>query len=444
MFFKNIQPYKFFSHTISAKSFFIRMFRLTCNLLGKGGIFSARVHPRVKQILRGVKQESGLRREGITRFNKRWRSWAIRQVRLQAISKPVVLTVDPELMDPEYLATCMHSAASRNLKDPTLWKKYLNRMSESNFSPLHLGYVCWSIGKVQVSADYLWLMDALEENIPLMTSHGLASAMWMFRRALVLPRESLMEKITHKLLTEPDTIRSADFIKVCNNLAFFGFNKNNLKFRDSISNVAMTKFETNTFAQDFRETIEPLALVNLWNDEMKGYIMDRFRKIFITARPNHLLKAYYSAVTIRVLYPQVWYQHVSRQSRGFYTALAMRHIAAPGRGMDTFHKSVSAQLVHLGSAHRNMFRWGPFFIDIGVEDESDDKKTCIILDKASSFYTNAPKQYTEKSKLEHLVLSQVGWNVAHVNHRNWRQSKTRQIDILKSCIDKQVVKPLSL
>lgn len=403
------------------------MFRIASLALGKGGIFSARVHPRLKQILRGVKQESNLRREGITRFNKRWRSWAIRQVRLQSMPKPVVLTVDPALMDPEYLATCIHTAACRNIKDTGLWRGYLNRLPLvlSQMTPLHFGYVCWGLGKVQVSKRdkiYPRLTQAATKFVSSMTSHGVASLMWMCRRALVVPSDELMQLVADRMLTNNGSIRPTDFIKVCNNLAFFGFGKNDANFRKKISETAKLKFEEETFAQDFREAVDPIAIVNLWDDPLKEYILERFRKIFITARPNHLLKAYYSAVSVRVLAPHVWLNMVSHKTRGFYTSLAMRHIVAPARGMDAFHKSVSETITE---PHRNMFRWGPFFIDIGLERECEnDKKICIVLDKQTSFYTHTLTKYTEKANLEHKLLEQVGWHVLHVNHHQWKRANS--------------------
>ena len=372
---------------------------------------------------------------------------------MQSLPRPVILTADPALMDPEYLATCMHRAACQNLKDADLWKGYVGRFIEisDQVEAGHFGYLCWAVGKVQLppqSGVHEALVSRGLALAPSMSGSGLMALLWTLRRAIVKPPHSLLQITADRILNEPEKIRPSDFIRICNSLAFFGFGKNDHSFRDKISNAAMAKFEADTFAQDFREAVDPIALANLWNDEMRGYVLERFRKVFITARPNHLLKAYHSSVAVRVLAPQAWYHSVSEKTRGFYTSLAMRHIATPGRGMSKFHQSVSDLLAEapFRLAHRNMFRWGPFFIDIGFDGDEedsdvptlpDDRKRCILLDKPSSFYTNEPSKYTEKSRLEHLLLTEVGWDVVHLHHRAWKQSRTAEakVALLRSVLE---------
>jgi hypothetical protein len=426
------------------------MLEVSRGRFGKGGIFSARVHPRIKQILRGVKQESNLRREGITRFNKRWRSWAIRTVRQQAFPRQVVLTSDPALMDSEYLCACMHKAACQDIKDLELWGGYINRFETiaSQVPATQFGYVAWSIGKLQVPNKrvYAILISRAEELLPELTSSGLMSVLWTLERALVKPPISLLEGIAKRVLVDSSNIRPSDYIKICNSLAFFGYGKNDSRFRDEISAVSISKFEKDVFAQDFRSALDPIALVNLWNDEARVYILDRFRRIFITARPNHLLSAYHSSVAVRVLAPTAWFDHLSEKTRGFYTSLAMRHIATRSRSMSRLHKEVSETLAGspLRLPHRNMFRWGPFWIDIGIEDiteEScsieDDRKSCLIIDKPTSFYSNSKREFTEKSKIEHNILSQIGWKVFHVNHYMWDhkcRTQEQRVEYLKKTL----------
>ncbi len=427
-------------------------------LFGKGGPVSGRVHPRIKQILRGVKQESNLRREAITRFSKRWRPWAVRMVRKQTLPRQVVVTADPALMDGEYLATCMHQAACRNTKDVNLWKGFIARLPDvmDEMSPEHFGYICWAVGKVQVprkpnrtdQVHELLARNALKQ-LPLLTSHGMMAVLWTLKRALVKPSNDLLSGIASRIMDSPQSVRPSDYISICNSLAFFGFGKADKTFRDRISAISQAKFETDTFAQDFRAIAHPLTMANLWNDTMQAYILDRFRKIFITARPNHLLHAYHSSLVVRALASSVWFNLVSEKTRGFYTQLAIRHIASPSRKPCAFHKSVSDQLasVPFSVPHRNMFRWGPLFIDIGIEEDdsdndasntiTDDRKTCVMLDKQTAFYSNFPATYTEKSILEHRLLTELGWDVCRVNQQMWKTRKNPQerIQILRDALE---------
>ena len=427
------------------------MFRHSLALLGKGGVFSARVHPRLKQILRGVKQESNLRREAITRFNKRWRSWAIRTVRKHNLARQVVLTADPKLMDAEYLATCMQNAASAGLKDTDLWNGYIDRFCEisDEIPPQYFGYMVWGIGRVQIpfkqsSPLYPTIMRRAEALAPELSGGSLMAVLWTLRRALVKPPDSLLAQIGNRLVENSGEVRPSDFIKIINNLAFFGFGKNDKKFRKIVSEKALEKFDSETFAQDFRSAIDPLAMANIYTDELRVYVLDRFRKIFITARPNHLLHAYHCSVLLRVLASDAWFSQLSEKTRGFYQSLSVRHIPVPSRGVSKFHKEVSDLMAgpELQIAHRNMFRWGPFWIDIGIDsdkdlsDLSDDKKTCVILDKPTSFYANSKKEMTEKAKLENILLSSVGWKVCHVNHHQWSRcaSEGDRVNLLKSVL----------
>ena len=414
--------------------------------MGKGGIVSGRVHPRIKQILRGVKLEAKLRREGIVRFNKRWRSWTIRMVRQQVLPREVVLTSNPSLMDSEYLATCAYKAACGRIKDADIWRGYLDRLDSimDDLSPLHFGYVMWGLGKVQFPGVSVAMHNKIAQRaiqlVPEMTSFGIMSTLWMLKRALIVPPTELLSFVASRLITEPEKFRPSDYIRICNILGFFGHGKKDSAFRDSLSAAALTKFEKDVFAQDFREAMDHVALVNLWNDEMRGYILERFRKIFITARPNHLLKAYQSAVAVRVLAPSAWSSQVSEKTRGFYTSLAMRHIPTASREMSKFHREVSDLLASnaLKVAHRNMFRWGPFWIDIGIEedDRDDEKHTCILLDKKSSFWANRSGELTEKSRIEDQLLSSIGWRVLHVSHKEWKKTKSvdHRIDMLARSI----------
>jgi hypothetical protein len=363
-------------------------------------------------------------------------------VRKHNLARQVVLTADPDLMDAEYLATCMQKAASGNVKDMDLWRGYIGRLEElvEEIPPQYFGYIVWSIGRVQVphkqsSKLYFGLMERAEQLVSELTSSGLMAVLWTFRRALIKPSDSLLRSIANRVVQEPQSIRPSDFMKICNSLGFFGFGKLDKTFRDRISRVAINKFESDTFAQDFRSAIDPLAIANVYNDEARAYILDRFRKIFITARPNHLLHAYHSSVVMRVLAPDAWFNLLSDKTRGFYTSLAQRHIATRSRGMCKLHRQVSDELAGpaFKLAHRNMFRWGPFWIDIGIEESedldshelTDDEKTCIVLDKPSSFYANDKRRLTEKAQLEHVLLSSVGWKVKHVNHYEWSKAQDK-------------------
>lgn len=121
----------------------------------------------------------------------------------------------------------------------------------------------------------------------------------------------------------------------------------------------ITKFES-IFAQDFRNVINDVTLINLYDDEVKKYILTRFTNMFICSRPQHYRNAYKSAVAIRVLCPHVW-DNLSNKIKSFYVKLSMRRIPQTSRTPSPFQWEVSDCLSKLGISHRNTFFMGMLF-----------------------------------------------------------------------------------
>merc|ERR1712129_44396 len=72
--------------------------------------FSAIVRPREKHTLRAIRAEAQLRKAGVSKYNKRFRSWAHHRVRKYNIALPVVLTTDTALMDAKYITAFIQKA----------------------------------------------------------------------------------------------------------------------------------------------------------------------------------------------------------------------------------------------------------------------------------------------------------------------------------------------
>jgi hypothetical protein len=106
--------------------------------MGKGGIFATLVRPQERQTLRAIRAESRLKRAGISKYNKRFRSWAQMRVRKYQLGLPVVLTTDTPLMDPKYITACVQKAAKLRKHDVDLWKGYAERVKEIAFPQFSL------------------------------------------------------------------------------------------------------------------------------------------------------------------------------------------------------------------------------------------------------------------------------------------------------------------
>jgi len=384
----------------------------------RGGVFHAIVRPEDKITLRAIRDEARLRKHGIARYNKRWRSWAQNRVRQYQLPLPVTLTTDTALMDATYITSCVQKAAALRKHDLKLWRGYSERILElkENLMPEQLGYVLWGYGKSSFldGSFYKGIMPIVKEKLPNFQSHALMSLMWCMKRVKWHDKDVLRMSAQHALASM-DALRPSDFIKVANSLAALGLRE--IGLITALSRVAVPKLEECT-AQQFRDAVHPLTIGCLWSDDVVVYLLERFRRIFITARPMHLMKAYEAAVVCRVQRPNAW-RSLSREAKQFYVRLSQRHIPDLGRKPTPMHSDVSQHLADLGEAHRNSFRWGPFYIDIGLEElEEDERRRCLMVDTPASFF-HGTDQYLPPRILQHKMLTSLGWDVRHVRWDDW-------------------------
>ncbi|CAK9063686.1 unnamed protein product [Durusdinium trenchii] len=383
------------------------------------GVFKARMRPLERAVLRAWRDEQrNVRKYGIARFNKRWRSWAQNRVRQFRFPLPVTLTADTSLMDATYVMRCVQKAASLRKHDVKLWFGYSKRLLElrDELTAEQLGYVLWGYGKSSfVDANfYQEMLPVVKLKLQGFQSHALMSLMWCLKRLKWYDAE-LNRRAAQHSLEIIEHLRPSDFIKVANALAQLGLQDRGLK--EALCRVAVEKLEE-TFAQQFRDAMHPVTIGYLWNDEVTAYILERFRRIFITARPMHLQKAYESAVVSRIQKPEVW-PRLSQDSKSFYVRLSQRHISDRGRRPSSVQRDVSRHLADLGEAHRNSFRWGPLYIDIGLEQlEVDERRRCLMVDSPSSFFFSSD-QYLPYKRLQHSLLTSLGWDVRRVRWDEW-------------------------
>lgn len=390
---------------------------------GMGGIFHAKVRPKERITLRAIKDEARLRQHGVARYNKRWRSWAQNRVRSFQLPLPVTLTSDTGLMDAQYITACVQKAAALRKHDAQLWKRYSARILElkDELRPDQLGYILWGYGKSSfVDGNFFReITPTVKEQLPQFQSHALMSLMWCMKKVKWKDR-ALVEAATRHTLDVVDALRPSDFIKVANAAAALGLKDPGL--REAMSKVAIPKLEE-TFAQTFRDAVNPAAIGCLWSDAVVEYLLERFRRIFITARPQHLMKAYESAVVCRVLQPQVW-RSLSKEAKQFYVRLSQRHIPDKGRDPTPLHRDVSRHLAGMGEAHRNAFRWGPFHVDIGLDElEADERRRCLMVDSPTNFFYGTD-QYFPTRHLQHRMLTSLGWDVRRVRWDDWAELGT--------------------
>lgn len=375
----------------------------------------ARIRPRQKVILNAIRQEAALKRKG-RKFTKRFRSWTQTRMRSYWMPMTVNLRSDPSLMDGQYLSACMQKAATVRKHDLDLWRGFSQRCMEiaPSLTPQQLAYIFYGCGKSYYLNEALY--DALIEQthalLPYFHSHWLMCVMYAMYR--VQKRDvKMMDSVLQACIDKMDVMRPTDVVKIANYYAKLdGDNKTLCK---QLSENIVKKYD-DLNAQQFRGTMNTLALSNLYSNEAKEYILTRFQRIFMTARPQHYREALRAAVAMRVLHPSVWHS-LPKQVKAFYIRLSMRRIPQQHHRPSQFHWAVSNVLAKMDIAHRNTFHWGCFWIDIG---ETENKNDCWFVDGPSSFFLSS-KRYTASVKLQHRVLSELGWNIRRVRWDDWNQ-----------------------
>ncbi|SCL99502.1 RAP protein, putative [Plasmodium chabaudi chabaudi] len=371
------------------------------------------LRPRERVIVNAIRRESRIKYKA-KRMHKRFRSWAQQRVREYWLPMNVCLTSQVNLMDGQYISACVQKAATLRKHDYALWKGYSERILEisNTLTPQQIGYIFYGMGKSGFlnMPFYNIFLNSVENSLDNFYSHPLMCVAWALNR-LLIRKEEFLKKLCQCVINKFDEIRIKDLIKINTSIAKLGIDDKN--YKTFINKNIINKLET-IFAQDFRNVINDVTLINLYDDEVKKYILTRFSNMFICARPQHYKSAYKSAVAIRVLYPHVW-DSLTNKVKSFYVRLSMRRIPESARTPSEFQWEVSDCLAKLGIGHRNTFLWGCYFIDIG---ETNEKRNCWFVDGPSSFYT-ATNQYTESVKLQHRILYDLGWNIRRIVWIDW-------------------------
>ncbi|KAK2197753.1 RAP domain [Babesia duncani] len=372
------------------------------------------IRSREREIFRAVKHESRIRRIG-KRIHKRFRSWTQQRTRRFWLPEKVSLHTPPELLDGWLLSAAVQKAATIRKHDVKLWFNFSKRAIElgSTLNSQQLGYIYYGFLNVNL---YKELMKFTEPMLSTLSSHSLMTVTWALSRVQVR-NPDFLSKYSSEIAAKIDDIRTTDLIKICNSLAKLdGYNSTLMQ---CLSEKMIDKLET-IYAQDFRNVVNDLSIINLYDEKTKIYTLTRFSKIFICARPQHLQQAFASAVAVRVLLPRVWSQ-LDKNVKSFYTRLSMRNIPQILHKPSPFHWDVSNCLAEMGIHHRNTFYWGCYWIDIG---EVEQRTNCWVLEnlgwnvKRVPWFKWAEMINDTQAKINYLTyaFTMLRFNVSTVNY----------------------------
>lgn len=406
---------------------------------------AGRMPPKYRLHNRALRQEYKVKELGKMRFADRFKTESVKTVRSRPLPRTVNIASDPQKMDSEYLVGAMHRCATMDMKDLNLWRGYASRALDlrAQIRPEHYAYLFGSIGRVgfvdQSLMDGLF-NDGIAPSIEYLPSASIAFSFYgLMKTNVLLKSSSTVNTVLDRTLVRLREMKGLDLMMLSKSVGYFGFKSDDIGWRSEFSAECKARFDTELFAQDFKNILSLSAFVNVWTDEMRSYILERISRIHITLRPNELRKAYLLAVAARLKYPNVWFNMLSFSARRFYAKLAERHIPMPRSGFNVYHRYVSNVIAKdLGLAHRNTFRWGPFMVDIGFDEgsrqlngvahgdieaspqlESETVTSgapgrlndCLLFDKPCASYYHATNRYTENARITHELLSKTGWAV---------------------------------
>ncbi|CDJ61438.1 hypothetical protein, conserved [Eimeria maxima] len=333
------------------------------------------LRPRDRLLKSAIAAETRLRYKG-RRMHKRFRSWSQHRVRQYWLPQRVSLHADTADMSPAYLAAAVQKAATLRKHDVALWFNFSRRAQQvaDTCTPQQLGYLFYGFGKARFLDPplYACLLRYAVSSLEDFASHSLMTVPWALSRVAIREVSALTE-VGQETVLKAAHMRPGDLIKVAVGLA---------KLR--LSSVLLPALK-DASALDFRNSMHPLAVIGLYTQPLQTFVMERFSNL--------------------------------------------RRILHPIRRPSPLHWEVSDCLAALGIAHRNTFHWGCFWIDIG---EAGDRRRCIFVDGPAAFYTNST-QYTEAVKLQHRVLSDLGWEVRRVLWFDWvgLEGKQQKIEFLR-------------
>eukprot|EP00920_Eleutheroschizon_duboscqi_P016589 GHVT01039355.1.p1 GENE.GHVT01039355.1~~GHVT01039355.1.p1 ORF type:complete len:271 (+),score=18.92 GHVT01039355.1:1065-1877(+) len=233
------------------------------------------VRPRERLIFNAMRREQKLK--GLAKkMNKRYRSWAQHRVRQYWLPSHTSLTTDPKLMDGSYLAACVQKAASHRRHDLQLWKGFGQRALELRdiLTPQELGYIFYGFGK----SDYpepsflLELLPAVEGILPAFYSHPLMTVSWAMYK-LKLSHRNFLHKLQGTVMEKFHAMRPADVIKINNAIARLGCLS--VPYREFV-NLHFEEQLESIFAQQFRNVVSDISIIDLYGPQLQKYILERF------------------------------------------------------------------------------------------------------------------------------------------------------------------------
>ncbi|CDJ36620.1 uncharacterized protein EMH_0021520 [Eimeria mitis] len=434
------------------------------------------LRPRERLLRSAIAAEARLRYKG-RRMHKRFRSWSQHRVRQYWLPQKVSLHADTAAMSPAYLAAAVQKAATLRKHDASLWFNFSRRAQQvaDSCTPQQLGYLFYGFGKARFLDPplYMCLLRYAVASLEDFSSHALMTIPWALSRVAIRDADSLtqsagmlafsfmffsidktsigdvvsLQGVAQETVLKAPQMRAGDLIKIAVGLAKLGVCPPSIKER--ISDVLLPALKEAS-SLEFRSCMHPLAVLGVYTQPLQTFVMERFSKIFICARPPHLEKALQTAVAIRVLQPETWAAVPRklgllldgyRRGRGSQANDIRRWPSSLLHQLNPIHRSsqVSAQVTAAAAAaeaadaaaEAAAAEAAAADAEAAAADaEAADAEAAAADAEAAAAVED--HRLMRRLQLFRLVLSDLGWEVRRVVWFEWvgLQSKQERIDFL--------------
>eukprot|EP00923_Selenidium_pygospionis_P059728 GHVN01105186.1.p1 GENE.GHVN01105186.1~~GHVN01105186.1.p1 ORF type:complete len:358 (-),score=67.72 GHVN01105186.1:207-1280(-) len=261
--------------------------------------------------------------------------------------------------------------------------------------------------------------------------------------------ETLMTEAMEVGLAKVDVMRPSNLVALVNGFSAMGLSDS---FLSRLSSAALVPKLDLVLANVYKRAFTLPSVINHLSDEALLYIFDRLRYTKDVFDSQWTVKALMCGVGVRVLRPSVW-DDIPPDSRRVLVDMSMgrtgrslsdesifgarQHylnfgfsewtVSGGFNGIENEVTTPSAQqwdvsdilANQLQIPHEHLTAIGPFKVDIQEKDER-----CLwFIDDHERFY-DGTQQYLETVKVEHKILTLMGFDIRRITHDEWDALET--------------------
>jgi len=306
--------------------------------------------------------------------------------------------------------------------------EYLTRKKINQFNNQDLVELIWSFAKFKYKNKDLLIKisDKIKEKLKDFKAKELANIIWACVE-LDFKDEDLFEAFKNILPEKIEEFNPRDLAEIALNYANLGYKYDDLfQLIIKISEKKIEKFKL----QDLVVTAWAFSLLN--SEKYDYFILDLLNRV-----KRKFILYPFSFVFLNLLYQTYLYlKHVRKISTNHLDSFFLENLQKIGYYKPTisdFHEEVANILKKLEIPFKNEKQVGSYYLDIVI---SENPKIAIEIQGPVHYISDDATEFTPKTKMKGLILSNLGWNIIYINYHDWRyKTQDEKKIILKELIE---------